>query len=297
MTGHSVASIVRRAAAGVLCTASLVAAAAASAADVAKAPEVANLLPDSVKSSGVLRIAMPDTGRPLAYKDGDALKGMDPDLARALAATLGLKAELTLIPFASALTGLQANKFDVSFGEFYVTEVRLKAADFVTDWQDFSSFLGVSAKDYKPVNLGEICGHNVGAMAGSAELELLNKGAKDCSGKAPTISAFPSINNAVLALASNRVEAVLVGRGSAADAMKMDKTLTATGEIGGGPCATAVARNENSAKMLDAVKAAYEHLAKTGDYKKILEANETEYGAAKSFESYKEGSTPPKYGF
>jgi len=265
--------------------------------EIAKVPEVAAMLPQSVRDAGVLRVAMPDTGRPLAYKDGSELKGMDPALARAIAAVLGLKAELELIPFASALTGLQANKYDVSYGEFYVTAERLKVADFVTNWLDYSSFLVAGSKGFKPAAIADICGHIVGAMAGSAELEILNSQSKSCGDKAPTVSAFPSVNNAVLALNSGRVDAVLIGRGAAEDGIKMDAGLAASGEIGGGPTATAVARNENSEKMLAAIQAAYNHLIKSGEYAKILEVNGTAYGAATSAEIYKEGSTPPKYGF
>ncbi|WP_338811423.1 transporter substrate-binding domain-containing protein (plasmid) [Agrobacterium leguminum] len=264
--------------------------------EVAKADDVAALLPQSVRDAGVLRIAVPDIGKPLAYKDGSELKGMDVDLANAVAATLGLKAEINLIPFAAALTGLQANKYDISYGQFYVTAERLKVANFVTDWQDYSSFLVATSSGYKPTKLSEICGHTVGAMAGSAELETLKAGAAKCD-KAPTVSAFPSISNAILALTSGRVEGILINRGGAQESIRMTPGLTASGEIGGGPCATAVARNENSEQMLSAVKATYDHLIQTGAYHKILEKNDTAYGAVKTAEIFKEGSTPPKYGF
>ncbi|SCB32290.1 polar amino acid transport system substrate-binding protein [Rhizobium multihospitium] len=268
----------------------------AQAQEIAKADTVAALLPKAIKDAGILRIAVPDIGKPLAYKDGNDLKGMDVDLANAVAATLGLKAEISLIPFSAALTGLQANKYDISFGEFYVTAERLKVADFVTDWQDYSSFLVTTAKGYKPTKLTDICGHTVGAMAGSAELETLKTGAGKCD-KAPTVSAFPSISNAILALNSGRVDGVLINRGGAQESIRMNPGLDASGEIGGGPCATAVARNDNSEQLLAALKAAYEHLMQTGAYGKILDKNDTAYGAAKTAEIYKAGSTPPKYGF
>jgi polar amino acid transport system substrate-binding protein len=264
---------------------------------VGKVDAVAALLPKSIQDAGVLRIAIPDVGKPLAFKDGAELKGMDPDLAHAVADVLGLKAEVSLIPFTAALTGLQANKFDISYGEFYVTAERLKVADFVTSWQDYSSFLVTKAKAYKPTVLKDVCGHTVGAMAGSAELETLKTASTKCSGAAATVSAFPSVSNAILALNSGRVEGVLINRGGAQEAIHLDSGLDATGEIGGGPTATAVARTENSEKLLEAIKAAYDHLIESGDYAKILEKNDTAYGAAKTAVIYKEGSTPPKYGF
>ncbi|WP_266065093.1 transporter substrate-binding domain-containing protein [Brucella intermedia] len=272
-------------------------AANAQAQSVQKSDEIAALLPKSIQDAGVLRIAVPDVGKPLAYKDGNTLKGMDADLAQAVADVLGLKADISLIPFAAALTGLQANKFDISFGEFYVTTERLKVADFVTNWQDYSSFLVLKTKGYTPTKLSDICGHSVGAMAGSAELETLNKGAGECGEARATISAFPSVSNAILALNSGRVDGVLINRGGAQESINMDGGLDASGEIGGGPTATAVARNANSEQLLVALKGAYDHLIKTGEYARILDKNDTAYGAAKEAVIYKEGSTPPKYGF
>ena len=67
------------------------------------------------------------------------------------------------------------------------------------------------------------------------------------------MSAFPSISNAVLALNSGRVDGVLINRGGAQESIHMDSGLDATGEIGGGPTATAVARTENSEKLLAAI--------------------------------------------
>lgn len=258
---------------------------------------VASQLPETVQEAGVLRIAVPDTGRPLAYKDGAALKGLDPDLAKAVAGVLGLKAEIQLIPFAAALPGLQSDKYDVSYGQFYVTAARLKVADFVTDWRDYSSFLVMKTKDFKPSAVTAICGHIVGAMAGSAELAILNSESAKCGDKKATVSAFPSISNAILALDSSRVDAVLINRGGAQGAINLDQAFQASGEIGGGPTAVAVARNANSEKMLGAIQAAYDHLIESGDYAKILKHYDSTYGAITKAEIFTKDSPPPKYSF
>ena len=271
--------------------------AASAQAAIAKNDQVAAMLPDAMTSSGALRIAIPDIGKPLAYKENGELKGMDVELAHAIADVMGLKADVHLVPFAAALTGLQANKYDVAYGEFYVTAERLKVADFVSNWQDYSSFLVAKAKDFKPKALKEICGKKVGAMAGSAELATLKTAVAPCGDKAPTISAFASINQAILALNSSRVDGVLINRGGAQEAINMDSKLDASGEIGGGPTATAVARNANSEKLLPAIKAAYDSLIASGDYMKILQNNDTAYGAAQSAVIYQQNSTPPSYAF
>jgi len=247
----------------------------------------------------VIRRCEHDRGRakPLAYKEGTTFKGLDVDLAEALADVLGLKADISVIPFAAVLTGIQANKYDISYGEFYVTTDRLKVADFVTNWQDYSSFLVTKASGYRPLALADICGRKIGAMAGSAELEILNKSVGECTSAKPKISAFPTISNSVLALNSNRVEGVLINRGGAQESIRLDAGLDASGEIGGGPTATAVARTPHSPALLAAIKAGYDALIQNGEYAKILEKNDVAYGAVKEAVIYTEGSTPPTYSF
>lgn len=272
----------------------LIAAQAAHAQDMV--PEAADLLPETIKNAGVLRIAIPDVGKPLSYKEGDSLEGLDPDLARAVSAVLGLEPEMEMIPFAAALTGLQADRFDVSYGEFYVTAARLEVADFVSNWQDYSSFLVKADSGFSPTEMVEMCGKTVGAMAGSAELEILTKASESCDDK-PTINAYPSVSNAVLAITSGRVDGVLINRGGAQESINLDSALAASGEFGGGPTATAVARTEDSEALLAALKAAYDALIQSGDYAAIMEENDTAYGAVTEAVIYTKDSTPPDYSF
>lgn len=264
--------------------------------EIAAVPEIAALLPESVKEAGVLRIAIPDVGKPLSFQENGTYEGLDPDFARAVSAVMGLEPQMDMIPFAAALTGLQADRFDISYGEFYVTEERLKVADFVSSWQDYSSFLVLASSGFEPTELSQVCGKILGAMAGSAELEILQSSTKTCAEKT-TVSAFPSVSNAVLAINSGRVDGVLINRGGAQEAINLDAGLKASGEFGGGPTATAVARNDNSEAMLAALKAAYDHLIASGEYAKILEENDVAYGAVKSAEIYTVASTPPNYSF
>ncbi|WP_068297693.1 transporter substrate-binding domain-containing protein [Pararhodobacter sp. CCB-MM2] len=264
--------------------------------EIAPVPEIAALLPESIREAGVLRIAIPDVGRPLSYQENGTYEGLDPDFARAISAVLGLEPQMEMIPFPAALTGLQADRFDLSYGEFYVTAERLQVADFVTSWQDYSSFLVRADTDFAPTAIDEICGKTVGAMAGSAELALLQSATAGCA-EAATVNAYPSVSNAVLAINSGRVDGVLINRGGAQESINLDAGLAASGEFGGGPTATAVARTDNSPELLAALKAAYDHLIESGAYMAILEENDVVYGAVEEAEIYTQESTPPNYSF
>lgn len=258
--------------------------------------EAAALVPTGIKEAGVLRIAMPDQGKPFAYKDGDALKGMDPDLAVAVANTLGLEPKIELVPFDSALTGLAADKFDMSYGEFYIRPERLEVADFVTSWQTYNSFLVRGDSAIVPETLPDLCGYKAAAMAASAQLADLQKAAAACpADKVLEVSAFPAASNAVLALTSGRVDAVFADRGVAEAAIVSDPTLKATGKSAAAVMAIAIKRGESTDGLAAAVQAAMQHLHETGEYLTILQANGVDYGAIDSFEVYDETSTPPVY--
>lgn len=267
---------------------------AALAAEVSE--KAAALLPTAIKEAGSLRIAMPDQGKPFAYKEGNDLKGMDVDLAEAVAGALGLEPKIELVPFDAALTGLASDKFDISFGEFYIRAERLQVADFVSSWQTFNSFLVRGDGDLKPEAVADLCGRKAASMAASAQLDGLQKTAAACPADAPLeVSAFPNMSNAVLALTSGRVDAVFVDRGVAEEAMQADPTLATTGKLGAGLTAIAIKRGEATEGLAEAVQAAMQHLAETGEYQVVLDTNGVGFGSIAAFDIYDETSAPPVY--
>ncbi|MFB9832314.1 transporter substrate-binding domain-containing protein [Actinoallomurus acaciae] len=262
---------------------------------VSKVDAIAALIPESLRSRGVLRVAVPDGSPPLAsVDDSGAVVGMDPSLARALGGLMGLKVKLTAGSFDSQVPGLQSGKFDLAMGEYYVTADRLKSADFVSDWRDYSSFATRSADGWKPAGGQDLCGKKIGVMKGSAEEASVTTFNRKCS-TPMTISSFPDQSASFLALNSSRIDAVVTGRGQLETAASTTKGFKISGEFGGGPCATAVARNGDSAKMLKAVQAGYAELIKSGTYLQILKKWNSDYGALDKPQIYTADSTPPKY--
>ncbi|WP_049019060.1 transporter substrate-binding domain-containing protein, partial [Burkholderia multivorans] len=79
----------------------------------ATASYAADLL-DTVKQAGVLKIALEGTYPPFDYRNADGqLEGFDVDVAKAVAARLGVKPQFVTTEWSGILAGLQAGKFDV----------------------------------------------------------------------------------------------------------------------------------------------------------------------------------------
>ena len=96
--------------------------AAALLAGASLAAHAADLL-DDVKSRGTLRVAVEGTYPPFNFKDAKGqLDGFDVDIAKALAAKLGVKPEFTTTEWSGILAGLQAGKYDVSVNQVAATD-------------------------------------------------------------------------------------------------------------------------------------------------------------------------------
>ncbi|HTR11536.1 MAG TPA: transporter substrate-binding domain-containing protein [Paraburkholderia sp.] len=86
---------------------------------------------DSVKQSGVLRIGLEGTYPPFDSRDASGqLVGFDVDVAKAVAAKLGVKPEFIPTEWSGIIAALQAGKFDVIVNQVTITPQRQQALDF-----------------------------------------------------------------------------------------------------------------------------------------------------------------------
>jgi cystine transport system substrate-binding protein len=96
----------------------------------AAAAQAADLL-DTVKSAGVLKVGMEGTYPPFNSRNSDGqLVGFDVDVAKGIAAHLGVKPEFITTEFSGIIAGLQAGKFDIIANQITITPERKQALDF-----------------------------------------------------------------------------------------------------------------------------------------------------------------------
>lgn len=138
---------------------------------------------------------------PYEYKDGDAVVGIDPDIAQALADKLGLKLEVVDMEFDSLVASVQSGKVDIVLAGMTVNEERKKNVDFtdsyangvqviiVADGSDIATFddlagkligvqQGTTGHVYCSDDWGE--GNVVAFQSGAAAVQALQQGKVDC---------------------------------------------------------------------------------------------------------------------
>ena len=234
-------------------------------------PAVAKLVPASVKSKGTLTVAADATYAPDEFigPDGHTVVGMDADLAKALAATMGLKASVVNATFDSIIPGLAAGKYDLGASSFTDTKKREQTVDFVDYLVAGESFFTKASGGTSINTIADICGKSVAVEKGTTEQSDAEAQSKKCGSKAVNLLVFPDQNGANLALASGKADLGFADTPVAAYAVKKSNgQFKLVGQsYANAPYGLATPKGNGLDKAL---LAALEDLMKNGTYKQIL---------------------------
>jgi polar amino acid transport system substrate-binding protein len=240
------------------------------AATAGKVDEIANTVPDKIKSSGKLVVGVNIPYTPNEFKDPSGkIVGFDVDLMNAIASTLGLTADYRESDFAKIIPSIQGGTYDVGMSSFTDTKEREQSVDFVTY---FSAGILWAQRPDNPVDPNNACGKKVAVQATTTE-ETDELPAKS---KACTDAGKPPIQIVPFDGQDAATNAVVLGQ---TDAMSADSpvTLYAIKQSNGklvqaGETADAAPYGwpvQKGSPLAQSLQKALEHLIETGAYKQI----------------------------
>jgi cystine transport system substrate-binding protein len=160
----------------------------------------------NAKARGTLRVAMEGTYPPFNFKDPrtGVLTGYDVDVAKILAAKLGLKPEFVSTEWSAILAGLGAGKYDVIISQVAVNPKREEAFDFSAPYTYSSPQLVVRKSDEtKYASFADLKGRKVGAGQGTV-YEMQAKAAPGV-----IVKSYPATPETLGDLAAGRIDAAL----------------------------------------------------------------------------------------
>ena len=234
-------------------------------------PEIAAMVPPDVAADGVLNVGANPPFAPFEYKDSTGnIIGVEMDLARAVAAVMGMDFHVDDMDFSMILPAVSAGSLDAGSSGFTDNEERQKSFDFV----DFL-YAGVqwAAQPGAGVDPDNACGLTVSVQRTTvSDTDDVRPKSKACeaAGKDPiTVLAFDTADNAALAALVGRADAYSADSPVAAWAVeRSDGKLEMIGDMfDAAPYGFAVPKGS---PLADAMAAAMQHLIDTGDYARIL---------------------------
>ncbi|OBK77998.1 ABC transporter substrate-binding protein [Mycobacterium sp. 1164985.4] len=236
----------------------------------AKVDEIANTVPEAIKSSGKLVIGVNIPYAPNEFKDPSGkIVGFDVDLMNAIAATLGLTPEYRESDFAKIIPSIQGGTYNVGMSSFTDTKEREKTVDFVTYFNAGTMWAQRPGSQIDPNNA---CGKKVAVQATTTqeaeELPAKNKACIDAGNPPIEIVPFDGQDAATNAVVLGQVDAMSADSPVTSYAIKQSNgKLEPAGDIfDSAPYGWPVQKGSALAQSL---QKALEHLINEGTYREI----------------------------
>ncbi len=265
--------------AAALATATLAATFAAPA--FAQGSSAAQLVPQEVRARGVLRVGSQQTFPPVEFREPgkSEVVGVSADLLAEVAKRLNLKLEYIQGEYASLISGVEADRFDVASGGISDTEEREQKLDFVNYMYSGGAMmmLAENPASTSAKSIDDFCGRTTATLLGSRVIMTAVEAASErCTkaGKQPIkTEQLPSAPDARMQLDLKRVDAYM---GDFPALVYMGTQFPGRYKIVGGnyiltPYITSWGFGKNRTGLRDAVQMAMQDMVKDGTYKKLMD--------------------------
>ncbi|MBR3149705.1 MAG: basic amino acid ABC transporter substrate-binding protein [Eubacterium sp.] len=201
---------------------------------------------------------------PYEYHEGDAIVGIDAEIAQAIADKLGMELKIEDVAFDSIIPGVQAKKYDMGMAGMTVTDERLESVNFSTSYAKGVQVVIVKEdSDIKTVD--DVSGKKIGVQT-STTGDIY---ATDDFGE-ENVTKYENGAVAVQALVSGKVDCVIIDNEpaksyvAANEGLKILDTSYIEEDY-------AICFNKENTELMDKVNAALEELIADGTVQKIVD--------------------------
>ena len=180
---------------------------------------------EKIKKAGKLTVLTEPGFAPFEYIDADGnIAGVDVEISKKVAEKLGVEAEIVAMSFDGIISAVQAGKGDLGAAGITATEERAKQVAFSANYVDTGIYIIVpegSEKVTGPDSIAE--GVAVGVQLGTtSDLFVSDTGAE--------VGRYTTVADAVVALQSGKVDAVVADELPAQDAVANNPGLVVIDE-------------------------------------------------------------------
>jgi polar amino acid transport system substrate-binding protein len=255
---------------------------------VQKDATIAALLPSTIASKGTLTFGSDTTYAPAEYiaEDGKTPVGYDVDIAKAIAAVLGVKADVQTADFTGIIPAI-GSKYDAGISSFTITSDREAQANMI-EYFNAGEAYAVAKGNPKKIDQNDICGKTVGVQTGTVEDDELTKvitpKCTDAGKPAPKPLKYPQQSSVTTALVGGKADLMFADSPIIAYAVaQTNGQLEQLGDVfESAPQGIVTSKSDEA--LTTAIQKAVQKLIDDGTYGKILTAWGNDTGAVKTAE-------------
>lgn len=247
-------------------------------------PALHDLLPQSVKDRGVLRVGTDASYAPMeSYApDGRTIIGMDPDLGVEIGRVLGVRLQFDATDFDKLLADVARGDLDLAMSAVTDTPERAKTADFVNYFTAGTSIVVQRGNPAGVTELNDLCGKVVAVENATTQVDLLARTQKNCGTRLIIVKTYATNSDALLELRTGRAAAVLNDLPPAIF-LTSDARTNSQYQLASNaqyePAMYGVAVAKSQPRLRDAVQGALKELLRSGVYTDLVARWHVQTGA------------------
>ena len=221
---------------------------------------------ERVREAGVLKVGLDPTYPPFEVADENGARGLDVDLAQALAADLGVEAEFVYFGFDGLYDALATEQVDVLLSALVIAPERSRDFAFSTPYFNAGQVLIVPAGNEKIGEMADLSGRTLAVELGA----LGHVEATTWAERLPDLAVRPytTSDEALAAVLANEADATLVDAISGRLYLKEQPQLKIVQEVTVEPFALVV-RIEDE-QLLTQLNTSLENLRQSGELEAII---------------------------
>lgn len=259
----------------------------AASADTAPSEELRQMLPESVRDAGTLNVAISLAYPPMEYSDAGStdLKGADIDLAKEVAARLGLKINFQNVDFSQLITSVTTGRSDMIWTAFSDLTTRQEQLDFIDYFKTGNQIFVPTSYQDNIKTVQDLCGKTVSVATGTSWvgfMETLSKETCDASAQMNLLQ-IGTLGEQLMQLKQDRAQAVMMGFEGVLDLQKQQPDQFYTVGDLYDPGNYGIAFAKESTQLREAVKATLDAMKADGAYTDILDRYGLKGAAVESF--------------
>lgn len=222
-----------------------------------------------VKNSGKLMMSTNAEFEPFEYKDGGEIVGIDIDISKKIAESLGVELEISDIAFDSLIPALQSGKADIVAAGMTADEERRESVDFSDPYFNASQAIIVAA-DSDITGPADLADKTVGVQLGTTGDQYCTNEDGESEYTVAEVRRYSKGMEAVSDLMAGRIDAVVIDNFPAQKfvennegAIKVLDTALTEEEY-------AIAVPKGNTEMLDAVNSVLAEMKESGELDEIV---------------------------
>lgn len=204
---------------------------------------------------------------PYEYKEGSEVVGIDAEIANAVAAKLGLEAQVEDMEFDAIIPSVTSGKVDIGLAGMTVNEERLNNVNFSDPYVEAGQAIVVK-EDSDIKSAADLAGKIIGVQRGTTGDEYVSDESNGVG--VASVERYSNGPDATQALLTDKIDAVVIDNepakklvANSTGLVKLEENLTSE--------QYAIAVGKDNTALLDAINGAIKEMQESGELQAILD--------------------------